>query len=147
MSTALSFPGVTLLITHYNRSSSLERLLDKMRQLQCGFDDIVVSDDASNQAHQEQLKALQAVYNFNLVTTPVNKGLANCINKGQDAVKTPYTLYIQEDFLPSPLFPARLADALHIMNENRDVDYIRFWALYRFPTQKPFDKGFAETIY
>ena len=41
------FPGVTLLITHYNRSSSLERLLSRLQQLGCRFDDIVVKNHKS----------------------------------------------------------------------------------------------------
>src|SRR3954471_7740202 len=98
MNKEFSFPGVTLLITHYNRSGSLERLLSKMKELNCHFDEIVVSDDGSKLKHYEKLEALQATHKFTLVPTLVNKGLANCINKGQDAVKTPYTLYIQEDF-------------------------------------------------
>jgi glycosyltransferase involved in cell wall biosynthesis len=147
MNTEFSFPGTTLLITHYNRSRSLERLLGKLTELKCNFDDIVVSDDASADRHQEKLKGLQDEYHFNLVTTPINKGLGNCLNKGQDAVKTPYTLYVQEDFQPSALFPPRLANALEIMEERTDLDYIRFWSLYRFPCLKPYRDGFAEMFY
>ncbi len=141
------FPGVTLLITHYNRSKSLERLLIRVRDLGCRFDDIVVSDDGSRPEHLEKLNLLKQQYNFQLITSPVNKGFANCINKGQDAVKTPYTLYIQEDFEIADQFPPHLADALEIMNKNSEIDYIRFWSFYRFPTLKPFGKGFSETIY
>ena len=141
------FPGITLLITHYNRSKSLERLLNRVRDLGCRFDDIVVSDDGSRPEHLEKLNFLKQEYNFQLITSPVNKGFANCINKGQDAVKTPYTLYIQEDFEIADQFPPHLVDALEIMNKNKDIDYIRFWSFYRFPTLKPFGKGFSETIY
>ncbi len=141
------YPGVTLLITHYNRSKSLERLLINLKNLQCTFEDIVVSDDGSRPEHQEKLKEMQPVYNFRIISAPVNKGFPNCINKGQDAVKTPYTIYIQEDFDPTPLFPPHLADALQLMNENKDLDYIRFWSFYRFPTLKPYAKGFSETIF
>ena len=34
-----------------------------------------------------------------------DSGLGNNINKGQDAVKTPLTLYVQEDFTPAAIFP------------------------------------------
>lgn len=143
------FPGVTLLITHFNRSGSLERLLASFRELNCHFDEIVVSDDASRPEHQAKLKALQPVYNFRLITspTPGNKGFANNINKGQDAVTTPYTLYIQEDFVPLAGCQPHLAEALQIMKEHPELDYIRFWSFYRYPTLKPFGKGFSETIY
>src|SRR4051812_31264401 len=104
------FPEITLLVTHYNRSSSLERLLSAFRQLGCRFDGIVVSDDGSKPEHLEKLKALQPVYNYQLITTPKNGGLGNNINKGQDAVKTKYTLYVQEDFEPATISPAHLLD-------------------------------------
>jgi glycosyltransferase involved in cell wall biosynthesis len=147
METQFYYPGVTLLITHYNRWKSLDRLLTKLNELKCKFDDIVVSDDASKPEVQQQLQALQSKYGFRLVTAPVNKGFANNINKGQDAVKTPYTLYIQEDFVPSDLFPEKMVDALQIMDKRTDVDYIRFWAAYRYPVLKKYDKGFAETVF
>jgi len=147
MKTNFIFPDTTLLITHYNRSSSLERLLSRLRELSCNFGAIIVSDDASDTEHLVRLEQLQRIYGLELVTAPVNKGLANCLNKGQDAVKTPYTLYIQEDFVPSAFFPQRLADARLIMNDHADIDYIRFWSHYRFPTLKPFGKGFSETVY
>ncbi len=108
-----TYPDVTLLITHYNRSSSLERLLHAFQTLQCSFGGIVVSDDGSKPEHQEKLRALQQQYNFNLVTTPQNRGLGNNINKGQDAVTTTYTLYVQEDFEPSSIFPEHFKDALN----------------------------------
>ena len=142
-----TFPGVTLMITHYNRSGSLERLLSSLKDLGCRFDDIVVSDDNSKPQHLEKLQALQPVYNFRLITAPVNKGFANNINKGQDAVKTPYTLYIQEDFVPSAIFPEHLKDALDFMNEDKELDYARFWSFYKYPTVRPFKKGFSKPYY
>lgn len=141
------YPGVTLLVTHYNRWKSLERLLMKLAELRCHFDDIVVSDDASKQDVQEKLETLRSTFGFRLVTASTNKGFANNINKGQDAVRTPHTLYIQEDFVPSNLFPQRMKDALEIMNERSDVDYIRFWSQYRFPTLRKFGNGFSETVF
>src|SRR5690554_1095320 len=92
------FEDVTLLITHYNRSRSLERLLRAFQDLGFQFGGIVVSDDGSRPEHLERLHLLKEAFNFNLVTTPKNRGLGNNINKGQDAVTTPYTLYVQEDF-------------------------------------------------
>ncbi len=48
------FPNVTLLITHYNRSGSLERLLNAFEKLNCSFENIVVSDDGSKAFHIEK---------------------------------------------------------------------------------------------
>lgn len=139
-----SFGNVTLLITHYNRSGSLERLLSGLDELGYRFGDIVVSDDCSKPPHQEKLKALQSVYPFRLVTTPRNKGLGNNINKGQDAVTTPYTLYVQEDFLPRSTFGQHLADALRFMEEDPGLDIARFYAYFDYPILRPFQSGFSE---
>jgi len=142
-----AFPGVTLLITHYNRSASLGRLLASFKALDCRFDDIVVADDGSKPDQQEQLKQLQTLYNFNLVLSPKNMGFPHNFNKGQDAVKTPLTLYVQEDFVPSPTFPAHFADAVQFMNTDKSLDYIRFWSFYRYPTMRPVGKGFSELVF
>jgi hypothetical protein len=56
------FPDTTLLITHYNRSGSLERLLATFESLGCRFADIVVSDDGSKPEHLEKVQALTAHY-------------------------------------------------------------------------------------
>jgi len=141
------YRGVTLLVTHYNRSSSLERLLRSYKELNCRFEAVVVSDDGSKPEHQAVLKELQAQYGFELVTTPQNKGLGNNLNKGQDAVKTPYTLYVQEDFVPKPAFKQHFADALAIMQQEQDLDIVRFYAYYAYPYLKPYGKGFSEMIY
>lgn len=138
------FPGVTLLITHYNRSSSLERLLATFQKLGCHFDDIVVSDDGSKPEHLEKIRSLHTFYSFRLITTPKNRGLGNNINKGQDVVTTPYTLYIQEDFVPLVAFPPKLQDALQFMNERKDIDMARFYAYFKYPYLKPIGKGFSE---
>jgi glycosyltransferase involved in cell wall biosynthesis len=49
------FKDVTLLVTHYNRSQSLEQLLNSFVQLDCRFEDIVVSDDGSRPEHIDYL--------------------------------------------------------------------------------------------
>ena len=147
MAETFYFPGVTLMITHYNRSGSLARLLAAFKDLGCKFDDIVVSDDNSKPPHPERLKALQAEYNFRLVVTPKNSGFPVNINQAQDAVKTEYTLYVQEDYVPHPGCQQHLLDALDFMNTDKTLDYIRFWAFYRYPTLKPYGKGFSETIF
>lgn len=138
------FKDITLLITHYNRSSSLERLLASFRQLQVSFEAIVVSDDGSAPEHVAYLTQLTQTYPFTLVTAAKNSGLGNNINKGQDAVKTPYTLYVQEDFVPSALFPGRLQDAFGFMETDASLDMVRFYAYFRYPSLKPFKNGFSE---
>ena len=141
------FPDVTLLITHYNRSKSLERLLQAFQDLGFAFGDIVVSDDCSPAPHLLALEELQQRFPFRLITTPVNKGLGNNINKGQDAVLTPYTLYVQEDFVPTaellPVFQYSLAT----LHERPDVDLMRFYAYYAYPYLKPQGHGFSEMLY
>jgi glycosyltransferase involved in cell wall biosynthesis len=147
MGQQFTFQGVTLLITHYNRSSSLERLLNSLAAQNCRFEHIIVSDDCSKPEHVKKIKALQPIYNFELVEGEKNRGFAHNLNKGQDAVKTPYTLYIQEDFVPSDIFPRGMQDALEFMNEDRSLDYIRFWSFYKYPKLKPYKKGFSEIVY
>ena len=139
--------GVTLLITHYNRSKSLEKLLKIFTVLQCSFEEIVVSDDGSKPEHQRKLEHLASTFNFRLIKSESNKGFANNMNKGQDAVKTPYTLYIQEDFEPSENCIPHLVDALNIMQAAPDLDYIRFWSFYKYPNLKPYGKGFSELVF
>src|ERR1700740_3521524 len=72
MSAPFSFPDTTLLITHYNRSASLERLLASFRALDCNFSEVLVSDDGSKPEQLEKLRSLQPVYSFRLVTSPKN---------------------------------------------------------------------------
>lgn len=140
------FSEVTLLITHYNRSRSLERLLATFNQLNCSFAAIVVSDDCSKPEHQDMLLHLRDQYGFSLITTPKNSGLGNNINKGQDAVKTPYTLYIQEDFVPKPAFVQELHRALTFMHEDRALDLVGFYSYLPYPYLKPYKEGFSEAI-
>lgn len=143
----MKFENVSLLITHYNRSGSLERLLGTLQEIECSFEDIIVSDDGSKPEHLSKLHEMQGIYNFRLVTTPVNKGLGNNINKGQAAVTTPYTVYIQEDFIPSATFPAHFKDALDIMQKEPEIDMIRFYGFFKYPYLKPFKKGFSTMIF
>ncbi|QQL50884.1 glycosyltransferase [Mucilaginibacter ginkgonis] len=142
-----TFDTITLLVTHYNRSKSLERLLKSFVDRNITFGDVVVSDDGSNEEHLSYMRAMQEVYKFRLITTPQNRGLGNNINKGQDAVTTPLTIYVQEDFEPVKDFGKHLADALTIINERPDVDIIRFYAYFLYPFLKPYKFGFSEMIF
>lgn len=142
-----NFTDVTLLVTHYNRSASLERLLKSFKELNCNFGDIVVSDDGSEAKQLSHIKSIQDTYGFRLITTPVNKGLGNNINKGQEAVTTPYTLYIQEDFIPKTEFIPHFTDAFNMMQENGDLDMATLYSYAPYPYLKPYKLGFSEKIF
>lgn len=141
------FDDVSLLITHYNRSTSLERLLKTFDSLSCGFHEIIVSDDGSSEVHVKKLKEFQQDYNFILIKSDVNRGLGNNINKGQDATTAPFTLYVQEDFIPTNLFPENFSHAVQILKERSDFDIIRFYAYYNYPYLKEYKFGYSEMLY
>lgn len=141
------FEEVTLLITHYNRSASLERLLNEFQKMKCSFGEIIVSDDGSNPEHLSHIKLIQSQYGFKLICTPNNNGLGNNINKGQKAAQKPYTLYIQEDFVPKLAFAEHFKDALEFLEEDKTLDTVRFYAYYKYPYTKPFGKGYSEMIF
>jgi glycosyltransferase involved in cell wall biosynthesis len=138
------FGEVTLLITHYNRSQSLEQLLLSFEALGCRFGDIVVSDDGSKPEHVDYLIQLQKKHEFRLITTPQNRGLGNNINKGQDAVRTLLTLYVQEDFTPTAIFPESFNHALDIMREKPATDVVRFYAYFEYPHLRNPEHGYYE---
>ena len=140
--TQYQFDNVSLLITHYNRSTSLENLLKSFTALNCTFGEIVVSDDGSKVDHLKLLGQLKDTYKFKLITTAKNRGLGNNINKGQDAVTKSYTLYIQEDFEPSQEFPEKFAQAFTSMEQNAALDIVKFYAYYAYPYLKPFNQDF-----
>ncbi|MFT4031631.1 MAG: glycosyltransferase [Siphonobacter sp.] len=147
MKSTIYLKGITLLVTHYNRSNSLKNLLDNLENLGIAFENIIVSDDGSKPEHQKALQVLQAKYNFKLITTSINKGLGNNINKGQDAVETPYTLYVQEDFVPLPGFHIPVLDALNFMEVDSSLDIARFYAYFPYPYVKEYGKGFSLMIF
>ncbi|MEP7278239.1 MAG: glycosyltransferase family 2 protein [Bacteroidota bacterium] len=147
MATTNPFPDVTLLVTHYNRSRSLERLLHSFTNRGIIFGDIVVSDDGSMPEHLHYLKSLQNSLSFRLITSEKNKGLGNNINKGQDAINTPYTLYVQEDFDPLPAFAGHFADGLHLIQDRADLDIVRFFAYSSYPYLQPLGNGYAEMLF
>ncbi|GAB2693299.1 hypothetical protein GCM10027037_15930 [Mucilaginibacter koreensis] len=136
------FPDVTLLITHYKRTDSLQKLLQAFAAQQITFGGIVVSDDRSGDEYLPRLQELSAQYNFKLVTTPVNKGLANNINKGQDAVTTPLTLYVQEDFTPNNGYNNYLQQAVSYLQTDKSIDMVRFYAYFTYPYLKHYKDDF-----
>lgn len=142
-----NFIDIGLLITHYNRSRSLENLLETFSRLGFTFEEIVVSDDGSERYHLDHLKFLQTVYSFKLVTVDQNQGLGHNINKGQEQVTAKYTLYVQEDFVPTEHLADNLSRALLRMENTNKIDLIRFWSYFRYPYLGPEDTdGFAEMI-
>jgi glycosyltransferase involved in cell wall biosynthesis len=121
------FKKVTLLITHYNRSKSLENLLDSFAHLGVSFGEIIIADDASKQEHLSYIESLRSKYDFTLTSPSKNGGLGSNINRGQDAVKSEYTLYVQEDFRLLDGGPVHLQNGLNIMEEDQKIDSVRFY--------------------
>lgn len=142
-----TFPQVSLLVTHYNRSKSLERLLDSFNDIKCQFGEIVVSDDGSEPYHLEYLNELQKQFSFKLITTPENRGLGNNINKGQEAVTKSFTLYVQEDFVPQLKFKEALTAALDYMKTRPSLDMVRFYAYFKYPYLESLGDGFGKMIF
>lgn len=141
------FNDISLLVTHYNRSKSLEKLLKRLLELNLQFYQIVVSDDGSTSEHLNYIETLQTTYSFKLLKAPHNKGLGNNINKGQNIIETPYTLYIQEDFVPQALFVEKLQKAHQFMQQDVKLDFVRFYAYFKFPYLKPVGDGFSEMLF
>lgn len=141
------FQDVSLLITTYNRSRSLERLLETFRDLQISFAEIVVSDDASRPEHLNHIRELKQKYGFRLMEARENGGLAANMNKGQAAAVQPYILYVQEDFEPLPGCEQHIGDALELMREDPDIDIARFYAYFAYPYTQPYKKGFSKMIF
>ncbi len=79
-----------------------------------------------------------------MITAEKNKGLANNINKGQRAVKSLFTLYVQEDFIPTDKFCQSLSDGLALIKEYPEIDLVRFYAYRKYPYLKPLKNGFSE---
>ncbi|WP_207536148.1 glycosyltransferase family A protein [Desertivirga arenae] len=138
------FSQITLLITHYNRSSSLNRLLATLKELDIFFAEIIVSDDGSDALHLKELRQFQATYKFSLITAEKNSGLGNNINKGQKEVKTPYTLYVQEDFELQVVFTDILRESVTLLEKDSALDLIRYFAHFRYPYLSDYATDFEE---
>ena len=141
------FDNVTLLITNYNRSLSLENLLKTFQKIDCYFGAVIVTDDGSPSNHVDHIKKLQQTIPFQLLTSPQNRGAGYNMNKGQRAVKTPYTLFIEDDFEPGAQFPVILREALDQLENQSDLDIVRFYAYFQYPYLKPFSANFSEMVF
>jgi hypothetical protein len=137
------FDDVTLLITHYNRSGSVQRLLETLLAQQLRFAAIVVADDGSLPAHRQRLERLVPVYGLQLVASARNYGLGHNLNQGQAHVQTALTLYVQEDFLPTPKFGPALQQAVALMRRDAQWDLVRFFANFQYPYTTPYQGEFA----
>ena len=136
--------NITLLITHYNRPHSLMRLLERLNALNLSFAEIIVSDDGSQAGNLKELYELQKEYNYKLLPAPENKGLGNNINKGQDKVNTEFTLYLQEDFIPTPEFREVLMNSVELFQEDPELDLIRYFSQVIYPYTKTYKKNFLQ---
>jgi len=135
---------VTLLVTHYNRSKSLERLLKGLCSMGIKFEEIVVSDDGSEEQHLRKLEELSERYTFKLITASINQGLGHNLNKGQTAVKTALTLYIQEDFVPTEEFKEAYMNAVELISASHELDIVRFFSNFRYSYMLSYKKGFSK---
>ncbi len=142
--TKIYFKDITLLITHYNRSKSLERLLKAFEELNCSFEDTVVSDDCSSAEHLTYVRSIQNQFPFRLITAEKNMGLGNNINKGHDSVVTNLILYVQEDFVPTKEFTINFQKGLEIFQNNKELDIVRFYAYFKYPYLKDISSGYSE---
>lgn len=142
----LHLAQTSLLITHYNRSSSLKLLLSKMDLLNISFSKIIVSDDHSDMQHLSALEEMSIQFGFELLTTPVNKGLGASLNALQQAASSELLFYVQEDFVPEPSLRNALAKGVEIMMQTKNWDLIRFYAFpwAPYPYRRSFGNGFSE---
>lgn len=137
------FNDVTLLITHYNRSYSVKRLLETLQSQNIRFAAIIVSDDGSQSQHLQRLRSLAPIYGFQLVTSERNHGLGHNLNKGQAYVKTALTMYVQEDFLPTAKFRKALRDSIEFMRTDDQLDLVRFFSNFQYPYTKLYKHDFS----
>src|SRR5690606_28737674 len=109
--------------------------------------EIIVSDDGSQIEHLNYIIEIQQKFGFTLIKSDKNRGLGNNINKGQDAVSTPYTLYVQEDFIPLGGFDECFKNGRRIMEEDSGLDTVRFYSYINYPVLKYYRDGFSEMIF
>ncbi|MBE9602493.1 glycosyltransferase [Pedobacter sp. MC2016-24] len=142
-----NFSEISLLITVYNRSSSLERLLKSFADLGIKFGEIVVSDDGSSAFHLSKMDSFISSYGIMLIKTEHNRGLGNNLNKGQAAVTKPFTLYVQEDFIPKKAASINIDKALKILKSDQSIDTIRFYSYFPYPYTNQYNSDFKQMIF
>ncbi|MCH5685121.1 hypothetical protein LWM68_13215 [Niabella sp. W65] len=77
------FPDITLLVTHYNRSASLQNMLQSFRVRQLSFGGIVVSDDGSQPLHFDKLQELQKSSGLHLFRPLKTAALVKTLIRGK----------------------------------------------------------------
>lgn len=132
---------LSILITHYNRPSALKKCINALRNYNFNLDyEIIISDDGSDLAI---LKSIESLAYDKLITTHINKGLANNINKGINACAGDYLLYVQEDFIIDKNFIEVFEEGLKLLKTNK-LDMIRYRANYKFNKLIPCSKSIYE---
>lgn len=122
----------SFLITHFNRSSELEKCVKSILNLGLKSFEIIVNDDASDIFHLDKVKSLQI---DKLILSKQNSGLANSINKGISFCSGKYIIYCQEDFTINKKLNSVLIECTTLLNSNK-ADLIRFTSNFRFKKLK-----------
>lgn len=112
----------SFLITHFNRSSELERCVNSILKLGLKSFEIIVNDDASDNFHLNKVKLLQK---DKLILSNQNRGLANSINRGISLCSGKYIIYCQEDFIINKKLSSILIECTTVLNSST-ADLIRF---------------------
>ncbi|WP_417558566.1 glycosyltransferase family 2 protein [Mesoflavibacter zeaxanthinifaciens] len=129
---------LSILITHYGRPDSIVECLERIRALDLSMPfEIIVSDDGSDSKTQQFLKTLKI---DTLLLSEENKGLASNLNKGLNACRGNYILYIQEDFLVQENFVDVIEESFNLLKDGT-LDMIRYCANYRFKHLIPITKN------
>ncbi|PRP66981.1 glycosyltransferase family 2 protein [Nonlabens agnitus] len=119
---------ISFLITHYNRPGALKLCVDSILKLKGENDEIIVSDDSSN---QEAINSISNLRSVRIIMSDVNEGLASNINKGIKACSGKYIIYCQEDFRLNLKLKDYLPDLIDSIEKNF-VDLIRFSSFLKF---------------
>lgn len=107
----------------------------------------MVSDNGNSLEHLAEIKKLHNKYEFNLVRAKNNKILSNNTNKGPDEVVKSYTLYIQEDSVPSFVFNDHFTGALEIIETDENIDLISFYPYFKYPYLEYYNSKFSEMVF
>lgn len=116
MSTA-SVPGVSVVITAYNRARIIRRAIDSvMRQTMDDFELIVV-DDASQDDTVAVVEGL-GIERLRLVRNPVNRGIGGAKNAGILAARGTYVAFLDSD---DEWLPEKLGRQVAAMRRRPDI--------------------------
>ena len=88
---------VGFVIPYFNGSEFIEGSLTSLSECRRPGDEIVVVDDASDEAEAQFLAALQRRYEFSIVRLPHNGGPSGARNVGYAHVSTDYVQFLDAD--------------------------------------------------